>query len=236
MKKSLAILLALITLLSVVLVSCNNTGTPSNTDDEGDNGLIVPVGTDNGTGTGDGTGTGNVSTEEWETISYSVYPITDMNIRKGSTTGTKVAVKQSEALSAVAVKKDKNGDPDWYKLSYNNEEYYADAAYVSTNVGDTKFSALAEALTIKVKAHKSDEDPYQVNLRQYPSFDSAITTISVKKEHTDVNAIKAIQQSESGTWYYVEYNGNKYYLAVTSVTKPYLEGIPGNDTPGTLPG
>ncbi|MBQ9112192.1 MAG: hypothetical protein IJY08_01265 [Clostridia bacterium] len=242
MKKTLALFLALMTILSFALMTCNNNNNSNNTDntedDDGD--LVVPPNsqTDNSTSGGDnsGSGTTSVPVEEWETISYTVYPIVDMNIRKGSTTGTKTPVSQSEALNAVAVKKDKNGDPDWYKLSYNGGEYYADAAYISTNIGDTKFSDLAEALTITVRSHTSDEDPYQVNLRDYPSFDSEVHVTPVKKVNTDVNPIKALKQSESGTWYYVEYNGAKYYLAVTSATKPYLDGIPGNNSGSDLPG
>ena len=241
MKKLLAIFLALVTVLSVALVSCDNGGTTNNNDDPSNdtNEYFVPMPDDSDSGvsgenSGSGTSTG-VSQEEWKTVSYSVYPVTDMNIRKGSTTGAEVSVKQSAELKAVAVKNDKNGDPDWYKLDYNGEEYYADAAYISTNIGDTKFNDLSEALTITVKAHKSDEDPYQVNLRDYPSFDSGVHVEPVKKENTDTNPIKALKQSESGKWYLVEYKGKNYYLAVTSVTKPYLEGIPGSSG-SVLPG
>ena len=244
MKKLLAIFLALVTVLSVALVSCDNGGTTNNNDDPSNdtNEYFVPMPDDSDSGvsgenSGSGTSTG-VSQEEWKTVSYSVYPVTDMNIRKSPSISNTVAtkeVKQSTELKAVAVKSDKNGNALWYKLDYNGEEYYAAADYVSENIGDTKFSDLTEALTITVKDNTSDEDPYKVNLREYPSFGIGVKTTTVKKENTDVTPIKALKKSESGTWYYVEYNGKNYYLAVTSVTKPVLNGLPGGST-GNLPG
>ena len=239
MKKLLAVFLALVTVLSICLVSCGEPDiTKPNNNENEDTEYYVPPSNDTGkeNGSNSDSGTGSQSSkEEWKTISYSVYPVTNMNIRKGSENGAKVAVDQSTELKAVAVKNDKDGNPDWYKLDYNGEEYYADADYISTVLGDTKFTDLAETLTITVKENASDEDPYKVNLRDYASFGSGIKTTTVKKENTDVTPIKALKVSESGTWYYVEYNGKNFYLAVTSVTKPVLNGLPGNSG-SELPG
>ena len=239
MKKLLAFSLALVTVLSISLASCGEPDiTNPNNNEENDTEYYVPPTNDSSkeSGNSSDSGTGShTNKEEWKTISYSVYPVTNMNIRKGSENGAKVAVDQSTELKAVAVKEDKNGNALWYKLDYEGGEYYADANYVSEKLGDTKFTDLSEPLTITVKAHTSDEDPYKVNLRDYASFGSGIKTTTVKKENTDVTPIKALKVSESGTWYYVEYNGKNFYLAVTSVTKPVLNGLPGNSG-SVLPG
>jgi hypothetical protein len=251
MKKILAIFLALITILSIALVSCTNGGTTGNNgDDNGDDGLVAG---DNNGGTNDTPGNNDLpggndtpggdnttpSPNNSEVaIETTVYPITDMKIRKDSINSeTTKVVTRGTALSAVAVIKNAKGESIWYKLSYDNGTYYADADYVTTSLEKATFTDLATPLTIKVKAHGQNENPYGVNLRKFPSFDADLSTVTVKKEHTDVNAITATKVNGTGDWYYVTYNGENYYLAVTSATKNYLEGLPnGGNTGSDLPG
>ena len=246
MKRFLAIFLALAATLTVSLTACGKKD--ENPDDTPDDPIIdtpVEPGTpgtpddpsDPSQGTTDPNPNPNDQTTENDVIT-TVYPMTDMVIRKDSITSSNTAtVTRGTALSAVGVIKNSLGDPIWYKLSYNGGTYYADADFVTENSSEATFTALSEELTIKVKNHPEGEDPYQVNLRKYPSFDSNVTTVTVKKEHTDVNPIIAKEVNGTGNWYYVTYNGSNYYLAVTSVTKPVLEGIPtGGSQGGDLPG
>ena len=246
MKRFLAIFLALAATLTVSLTACGKKD--ENPDDTLDDPIIdTPV--DPGTpGTPDdpsdpsqGTTVPNPDKNDQTTendVTTTVYPMTDMVIRKDSITSSNTAtVTRGTALSAVGVIKNSLGDPIWYKLSYNGGTYYADADFVTENSSEATFTALSEELTIKVKNHPEGEDPYQVNLRKYPSFDSNVTIVTVKKEHTDVNPIIAKEVNGTGNWYYVTYNGSNYYLAVTSVTRPVLEGIPtGGSQGGDLPG
>ena len=250
MKKFLALFLVLAMLVSIVLVSCDKPDDDNN--DDGD-GLIIddpdkkPGGDKDGEGGDEGQLPGdqegekdppaNQTTES--AISATVYPMTKMVIRKDSVTSdVKVIVERAQALSAVAVIKDAEGTDLWYKLSYDNATYYIDADYVTQNVQKATFSDLTEALTITVKQHDTanNEDPYQVNLREYPSFDSGVKTVTVKKEHTDVNPLVAKAVNGTGDWYIVTYNGVDYYLAVTSITKPVLNGLPAEGGEGNLPG
>ena len=234
MKKFLALFLVLAMLATVALVSCDKTNDNTNDDDD----LVIddnPDDTTPGGSQGDDKLPGGDTTDvpppantTTETaISATIYPMTKMYIRKDSTTSdVKVIVERAQALTAVAVIKNADGVDLWYKLSYNNETYYIDADFATQNLQKATFTNLSETLTITVKQHGENEDAYQVNLRKNPSFDENVEIVTVKKEHTDVNPIVAKASNGTGDWYFVTYNGQDYYLAVTSVTKPVLNGLP----------
>ncbi len=239
MKKILAIFLALIMLLSVALVSCTNdkAGTAGTTGDDDDGGLVAgnknnKDDDDENEGAGAGDDTPITGTEE--ALATKVYPMCDLHIRKGTQNGTKVKVTQSTELTTTHVIYGDDSEPAWYKVTYNNETYYANALYVSKNVAETKFAAPAEAITLTVK----DTATNGVNLRKYPSWDNSDsnTRITVSSTDTATNPISVLMVNEAGNWYKVSYKGSTYYLAITSATIPYLNGLPagvgGEDLPG----
>jgi len=247
MKRFLAIFLALAATLTVSLTAC---GKKDDNPDDTPYDPIIDTPVDPGTPGTPGDGTTDPDPNQGNTTPYpndpttendvttTVYPMTDMVIRKDSITSSNTAtVTRGTALSAVGVIKNSLGDPIWYKLSYNGGTYYADADFVTENSSEATFTALSEELTIKVKNHPEGEDPYQVNLRKYPSFDSNVTTVTVTKVLTDENPIVAKQVNGTGNWYYVTYCGQNYYLKVNNQTSQYLEGIPtGGSQGGDLPG
>ena len=237
MKKTLALLLALIMILSVALVACDkNSGTSGTTgDDEG--GSIVNKNNkkedeeDEG-GAGAGDDTPITGTEI--ALATKVYPMVDLYIRKGSQDGVKVKVAQKTELTTTHVINGDNNEPAWYKVTYNNETYYANALYVTTNVAEATFTAPSETITLTVKSTATNG----VNLRKYPSWDNsdAHERETVNSTDTATNAITVVKINETGNWYQVTYKGATYYLAITSATIPYLNGLPagvgGEDLPG----
>ena len=231
MKKILAIFLALITILSITLVACNEKAvtTPNNDNDDDNDFVIQSKNTTDSSDTGD---TNDVPDGDWTPVSYQIYAMTKINLRaEDSKSSTSIGtVEAATALTAVA-KSEK-----WYKISYNNQDAYVSADYVTETVAEATFTTLADAdqFEVKVKQHntQNNENAYQVNLRAYPSFDTDLATTSVTKADTDTNPMTVIAKNGTGSWYKVTYKGSEYYLAITSKTKPYLEGIPATDGNG----
>ena len=244
MKKFLALFLVLAMMLSVALVACSDTTTTSgnnnnDVEDNDDDDLgFVSKDTNNDDETGDDTddkGNTNIDTD-WNTVAYTIYAMCSINIRtepsaKSATHGT---VTAKTALNATAKSTDE--DDCWFKISYDGSTYYVDADYVTTNLKEATFNNLEESaqfeLTIKAPADSSNKN--QVKLRKLPTFDAEFTFETVTNEDTTNNKMKVVGMNESGNWYIVEYKNETYYLAVTSSTKPYLEGLPsagGSDGP-----
>ena len=244
MKKFLALFLVLAMMLSVALVACSDTTTTSGNnnndveDNDDDDFGFVSKDTNNDDETGNDTGnSGNTNVDtDWNTVAYTIYAMCNINIRtepsaKAKSIGT---VPAKTALNATAKSTDE--DDCWFKISYDGSTYYVDADYVTTNLKEATFNNLEESaqfeLTIKAPADSSNKN--QVKLRKLPTFDAEFTFETVTNEDTNTNKMKVVGMNESGNWYIVEYKGDTYYLAVTSSTKPYLNGLPsagGNDGP-----
>ena len=246
MKKFLALFLVLAMMLSVALVACSDTTTTSgnnnnDVEDNDDDDLgFVSKDTNNDDETGDDTDDkGNTGIDaDWNTVAYTIYAMCSINIRtepsaKSATHGT---VTAKTALNATAKSTDE--DDCWFKISYDGSTYYVDADYVTTNLKEATFNNLEESaqfeLTIKDPVKSTETN--QVKLRKLPTFDAEFTfeTVTNKDTNTDNNKMKVVGMNESGNWYIVEYKNETYYLAVTSSTKPYLEGLPsagGNNGP-----
>jgi len=127
----------------------------------------------------------------------------------------------------------------WYKVSYNNQELYANSNYVTTNIEDTNFSAIepTDQFTLTIKT--PDTGVNTVNLRTILTYDKNLPEghiISVSNVDTQTKPMTVVAKNATGTWYKVKYDNKDYYLAISSGTKPFLVGLPASDSQGGIIG
>ncbi len=244
MKKTLAVLLALITICSTALVACNNDKEDPSQNTEGDDGfdISVPTDTDDTTGTGEGTDTTDTnnnssnnngsSAGEFTSVTKSVYTMARVYLRsepKRSDSSKYKIVEPGTKLDVTAT------NTDWYKVTYEGAVRYIVAAYVTDNIEDTQFSDVAEddALKTLTIAIGADNESKSVNLREVPVVFDDVSIVTV--DNTKVTAEKPLtilKKNASGNWFVVEYNDKEYYVAINSSTKPcFNEFAEANDGP-----
>ena len=234
MKKTLAILLALIMILSVALVSCNNKKPSSSIgDDDPDNDFVAQS---KATDTGDDSNTSNtdnaaLGAEFVEfTSTKTLWVMSDVYLRSEPSTSSssKIGVETGTELVADA----KNDS--WFRITYNGETRYVSADYVTETQSEavfTKFENDSDRFTLTIKSSGVSTSPNQINLRSAPVFDSTRSTKTVKEtEVTASNPLTVIGKNGNSSWYIVLFNGTEYYLAITSVTTPLLVGLPSNNS------
>ncbi|MBR4012721.1 MAG: SH3 domain-containing protein [Clostridia bacterium] len=232
MKKTLAIFLALIMILSVALVACKSKTTSSNTNEEEESNEFV---LQNKNDTSDTTDTSTDTDDKGEstvfvdfTSTKKLWVMSDVNLRsepKMDSGVNKVGVEAGTELEASA----KNND--WYKITYNGETRYVSVDYVTENKADTQFIISeneADWFTLTIKA-SGVSTPNKINLRSKPVFADDVTYKTVTEEDvTTTNPLTVVGKNESGNWYIVTFKDEVYFLAITSVTKPVLVGLPSN--------
>ncbi len=240
MKKTLALFLALITILSVALVACKkNTPAAVPSGDEVDDGQYVspnkPTGTDPA-GTSDTSQTGVAG---WTERAGTVYVMGDQvrirsqaNSNNSSIITNQTKIGDSFAFTAVNSK--------WYKITYNNAEAYISAEYVTENANDADFTTkkLTTPQNLEIETAPANWDTagkgYGVALRVNPCLVENASDMTIYK--ADVTAdkpLKKIAVNASGNVWQVEYNGKTYYMG--SAAYRYCDGDLDNNS-GTIGG
>lgn len=205
MKRTLALILALLMILTVALVSCNKeTEETEPTDDFFNAG-------GNNNNKGDETEEGDTTDEAGKTTSTgytaaagTVYVLFDAVLREDDkTTSDKIAeVKFGTALQRTEKSK------KWSKVTYNGAEAYIANDLITTEQKAVTFKAVETETVAKVTISGSGK----LNLRKYPL---ALTTPTVV-DLADFNIasilgnvdkgdeVKILEISEDGVWAYVE--------------------------------
>ena len=231
MKKVLAIFLALVIIMSVALVACGKKDSKTNSGDDNDDEFVAQV-------KGDDTSDTDTDTDDTQkpaadvfvelSASRTIWAMTGVNLRSAPSMGKNVdKIGVVAGTELVATSKSEN----WYKITYNNETRYVSVAYVTENKADSQFTIFENEsdcfeLTIKPSGNTT---PNQINLRTKPVFDETLKFTTLKE--SDVTAEKklvVVGMNATGTWYIVSYNNEEtpYFLAITSQTRPYLNGLP----------
>lgn len=246
MKKTLALLLALIMMLSVSLVACNNNSSNDGGNDDGieDDDGFVGLGTTPVTDeTDDESDTDTSNDDEWAVRNFTAYSMCEMYLRAEASRSAKAitTIKEKTQLTVVAEAtiSESGAETVWYKVSYNNQELYANSNYVTTNIEDTNFSSIepTDQFTLTIKT--PDEGVNTVNLRTILTYDRNLPEghiISVSNVDTQTKPMTVVAKNATGTWYKVKYDNKDYYLAISSSTKPYLVGLPASDSQGGIIG
>lgn len=144
MKKTLAILLALIMTASVALVSCNKNEGP--TDDDGDDDFVIDFGGEEVNGettdsTGDVSDDPSKETKEKEdpdamdTVNDTVYVLYNANIREEASTKKSVDILATAPFGAALKRSAKNDE--WSKVTYTTESGSTVSGYVSNELVTT---------------------------------------------------------------------------------------------------
>lgn len=234
MKKTLALLLALIMMLSVSLVACDNGNNAGNNDDDFDDddgfvGIQTPTTDDTDAETGKN------NTGAWEEVNVTIFVLANnLNIRSAADSDDSVILgKASIGNSFVATAADK----DWYKITYEGAEAYVNAAYVTTNQAEAEFvDCTPEAIKIKNTVvdpnATTDIDKYaKVMLRTDPVVNDKTATNNVLIYTDTANGeLVKVAANKAGTWYKVTYKNNTYYIA--SGAFKYFEGYTGGSSGG----
>ena len=210
MKKTLAIFLALITILSIALVACKDNTPPISSSDDGDD-----VWADRSTTSETSTDTASKTKGGWTEVNYTIYAMANnLNIRKDDSSSSESLGKVNIGASLTAVRK----SDDWYEITYEGGENgvaYVSVDYITTDVTEATFKDLdaPEPLVIKEDTNNSyGEKGRNVNLRSNPVFDDESPYTTIYRNNTQANELKKIASNEKGNIWKVSYNNETYYI------------------------
>ena len=231
MKKTLAIFLALIMILSVALVACKSKTTSSNTNEEEESNEFVVQNKNDTSDTSDGTDDETGKTGVWVAANYTIYAMGNgVNIRAEANTGaTKLgSVNIGDSLTATET------DGKWYKINYNNATAYINALYVTDKQNEATFETCEDTvlkvddIVVNDKA-TNDSDKYaKVMLRTDPTVadETATKHVLIYSDTANGELVK-VGQNKLGNWYKVTYKGATYYIG--SAAFKYFEGYTGSN-------
>ena len=216
MKKTLALFIALITILSVALVSCNDKTPPAATNDDDEDVWVDKTNNNNNTDTSD-TDTGDNKTPSgvWSEKSGTVYVMANgLYVRKEANTSggyyKQVNIGDSFAFTAT--------DGDWYKITYEGGEggvAYLSAKYVTEDKNEATFTSLTTPETLQIEDIQTEgDDDYQVCLRDNAALQAGTSDQYIERADTLEGELKKTAVNGKGNIWEVEYKGTKYYIGV----------------------
>ena len=234
MKKTLAIFLVLVTLLSTTMVACKKK-TPAavaSDGDEGDEGIYVGQQQNLTSDTKDTSGTGNNDTAGWTEREGTVYVMgNNVRIRSQANTNSNSIItsntKIGDSFSFTAV------NSKWYKITYNDAEAYISADFVTENAKEADFTTnkLATPVNLEIEEAPANWDKdgkgYSIILRVNASLaENSGDKYIYKADVTADKPLKKISENVAGNIWQVEYNGSTYYMG--SGSYKYCDGNPNN--------
>lgn len=222
--KKLALLLAVLMLVSAMFVACSKKNTD---DDEGDDKTKDPVVDNNNDETTDeeGTeeGTEDGTTEYVEPTSFTftecaetpVYTIKAVNLREEPSLKddvNKVSVVADTELVKIAESNEtatnKDGEYRWFKVKYDDKEWYVVSIYLTTlSNPDDGFTEVEKTLYLAADS---------LSVRQYPTTENPAVGYLYKGD-----TIKVIMENAEEGWYKIEFEGKwtpkgEYYIVSTA--------------------
>ncbi len=223
MKKTLALLLALLMLASVALVSCGDKPEETDPANETDDPFASYQGSESGTGTGETDEQGNPTGGEDEVTSdfvaasgtyylrHTVYVSKDGK-KKGTDAKNAGVVKFGQEVTVTAQ------NSKWYKITFEGKEGYVHKELLTANQKEVNVVALETPVKAKISGLGLKEDgktPYTINIRTTPwnCSDNAVypnanvlANISNKKYSvSDGFEVEKIGATEDGNWIQIKY-------------------------------
>ncbi len=218
MKKTLALLLAMLMLLSVVFISCDKKDDETEPDDPFAN-VEDPDDTSDGTGEGDGTedSTDFVEASGTYYLRHTVYVSKDG--KKKGTESKNAGVAEFASAVTVTAQNSK-----WFKVTFKNAK--ADNAetegYLQKDVLTNDFTVVnVKMLDTPVKAEianlgkNKDDTPITANIRttpwncsgiaDYKNVNVLLDILNEKLKVSDGQAVEKIGATEDGTWIYIKF-------------------------------
>ena len=219
--KKLALLLAILMIMSAMLVSCSKKN-KDNDDDEvkdptiiedetGVEGNTNELGSDNETGTVGGTNVTPTSFTFKSCAEISVYTIGSVNIRKEASFAADVAKKavvDGTELVKIGESNESAIDSDgfeykWFKVKYEDAEWYVKSTLVtSMSNPDEGFEPVTKTLYVNTQG---------LSVRQFPNTENAPVAYL-----TFGDVVNVIAENTAGGWYKISYEGKyvkgEYYI------------------------
>lgn len=210
MKKTLALILALLMMLSVALVSCSDK--PEETEDPTDDfwgDVNDPAGTDESDETGDGNETdnsgNNTTSSNFVTKNDTVYVCFKAAVRSEAKTTSDLVATLDFGTHLQRIEANRK----WSKIKYGEVEGYIANDLITTNSGSVKFTTLETPVTSKVSKLGNSSN---ANLREYPLALSAPSVIdlkafnaaSIKGQIAKDTEVTIISVSGDGQWAYIK--------------------------------
>ena len=209
MKKTIALLLALITILSVALVSCGKK--EENNGGGLDDGLVA---NNNSTGGEDTDGEGDDDEYDDET-QYDDSSFSELTGKAYAVWNVNKRVEPSRASTSLGVINkfgevellEISDDEKWYKVKHGDDTCYVVAKYFSTDKGIMTYDDFEES---EIKTVYIDVEE-TIRLRVTPNYDIDENVDGIIERDT---AVQQIGLSTSGTIAKIKYNNKVYYMNV----------------------
>ena len=232
MKKTLALLLALLMITTIALAACKKEKTPSGLDDEDDdnyNVLSSDSESESGSESESESESKKPATSEWVDKNDVVYAGVDrLNLRTSASASNNNNISKTVDSGTKLNRISSNGVWSKVTLDGNTQEYYVSNDWLSSNAGDFSFTACTPVdLTINETTNNiiffespfesDDEDLY---------FENAVCASGFKKANVKgAYTLKKVATSASGSWIKVEFVGT--IEINTNNTKTFAAGNPG---------
>lgn len=202
--KKIALLLAVLLVLSVSLIACSN----KNEEEDGGSNKKPNEVTDNNGQSGTSNGDGTTTDEEEKTYTFveleqtvKVYALTALNLRERPSFAADVAKKAvptGTELVKIAESNETSIDSNekeykWFKVTYEEKEYYVKSTLV-TSIGTPGEGFTETTKTLYAKGN--------LKVRSVPDLDTeAVGYIN------QGDAIKIVGVNEEDGWYQIEFEG-----------------------------
>ncbi|MBO5939177.1 MAG: hypothetical protein J6Q82_06730 [Clostridia bacterium] len=238
MKKLLAFLLVLVMILSISLVACKKEPVASEDDDDddwGNGGASSSIESSNNTDDNNNNGNNNIPsvTLTWTDVEdvtiYIAHPIT---LRNSPSDNDKTGITLDLGESVLLVEK---SNREWYKVKYNDNEYYIYSYVTVTNGASVRFNPIeGEPVYSSVINSNTSGKESTHNFRWTPCYDNTekyVTEINalnlykaLTQSETSDNKMQVLALSEDGVWAKVSYKPDANTEAKTLyIKKNYLE-------------
>lgn len=220
MKKTLALLLALIMMLSITMVSCNKEEEPDATDDNFD--FNFDVDETGETSTGDSTdenGEGNNNNSDFVPASGTSYILHPVKVRKEAKKSSSTIGVAAWGSAVQLVER----STLWTKIKFTDKDSGATLeGYVRNELltADKKQVTLVEldtpvAAKINGLGNKDDGTPYTLNVRttpwncsqseEYPNVNVLANIGNEKYQVKDGDEVEKLGATEDGKWVYIRF-------------------------------
>lgn len=220
--KKLALLLAVLMMMSAMLVACSNKNNDKDTDETKDPTIVGDEGTGTSSGnniwgtedsTSEGTETGTTGTvvENPTTFTFkscketSVFTLGSVNIRKEASFDAgvaKMSVNDGTELVKIAESNESAIDSEgneykWFKVKYDDAEWYVKSTLVtSMSNPDDGFTPVNKTLYLNTKS---------LSIRLYPNTENPAVGYLYKGD-----SVKIIAENTELGWYKIDFEGSTY--------------------------
>lgn len=219
MKKTLALLLALIMMLSMTMVSCNKEEEPDETKDDFGFNFEDPTGDATGDST-DESGENNNNNSDFVAASGTSYILHPVKVRKDAKKSSSTIGVAAWGSAVQLVER----NTLWTKIKFTDKdsgatlEGYVRNELLTANKKQVTLVELEAPVAAKINGlgmHKEDGTPYSLNVRttpwncsqseEYPNVNVLANIGNEKYDVVDGDEVEKLGATEDGKWVYIRF-------------------------------